>query len=130
MVEQQQEFYNKKIETFFEKIEHIHSNLERKIASIDKEMALKREVEESNKRLMYKMEERVERVDNLNVELNGVNNKVNAFEELMSVQRSELFRAMSEFETNVLKKHETYNRAFKAISSELNLPNPMLGTSF
>jgi len=93
-------------------------------------MALKKETEEGNKRLLFKFEDKLDRLDTLGGDLNGIQNKVNAFEELMSVQRSELFRAMSEFETNVLKKHENFSRAFKAISSELNVPNPMLGTSF
>jgi len=59
-----------------------------------------------------------------------VQNKVNAFEELMGVQRSELFKAMSEFETNVLRKQEIVNRAFKQISNDLNIANPMVGSSF
>lgn len=104
--------------------------MEKKISQLDREISMKRENDESNKRVLYKMEERVERVDHLSSDLNSVSNKVNAFEELISVQRSELFRAMSEFETTVLKKHENFNRAFKFMSSELNIPNPMLGTSF
>lgn len=60
-------------------------------------------------------------------DLNNVQNKVNAFEELMGVQRSELFKAMSEFETNVLRKQEIVNRAFKQISNDLNIANPMVG---
>jgi len=63
-------------------------------------------------------------------DLNNVQNKVNAFEELMGVQRSELFKAMSEFETNVLRKQEIVNRAFKQISNDLNIANPMVGSSF
>lgn len=63
-------------------------------------------------------------------DINSVQNKVNAFEELMGVQRSELFKAMSEFETNVLRKQEIVNRAFKQISNDLNIANPMVGSSF
>jgi len=63
-------------------------------------------------------------------DLNNVQNKINAFEELMGVQRSELFKAMSEFETNVLRKQEIVNRAFKQISNDLNIANPMVGSSF
>jgi len=63
-------------------------------------------------------------------DLNNVQNKVNAFEELMGVQRSQLFKAMSEFETNVLRKQEIVNRAFKQISNDLNIANPMVGSSF
>lgn len=66
----------------------------------------------------------------MRADLNNVQNKVNAFEELMGVQRSELFKAMSEFETNVLRKQEIVNRAFKQISNDLNIANPMVGSSF
>jgi hypothetical protein len=66
----------------------------------------------------------------MRLDLNNVQNKVNAFEELMGVQRSELFKAMSEFETNVLRKQEIVNRAFKQISNDLNIANPMVGSSF
>lgn len=72
----------------------------------------------------------MDKVDLIRGDLNNVQNKINAFEELMGVQRSELFKAMSEFETNVLKKHENVNRAFKQLSGDLNIANPMIGSSF
>jgi len=52
LVEQQQEFYNKKIDSFFEKIETIHNNTERKVNSLERDISIKRETEEGNKRLL------------------------------------------------------------------------------
>lgn len=91
---------------------------------------MRKEMDDNNKRIIYKMEDKIERFDSMSTEISNLSNKINAFEELMSVQRSELFRAMSEFETSVLKKNENISRAFKQLSNDLNITNPLLGNTF
>jgi len=91
---------------------------------------MRKEMDDNNKRIIYKMEDKIERFDSMSTEISNLSNKINAFEELMSVQRSELFRAMSEFETIVLKKNENISRAFKQLSNDLNITNPLLGNTF
>lgn len=104
--------------------------MEKKIETLDREMGMKQNNEEQTKRILGKFETQMDKIEEATSDIKSMQNKVNAFEELMGVQRSELFRAMSEFETNVLKKHDNFNRAFKVLSNELNLPNPLMGTSF
>ena len=58
----------------------------------------------------------------------AVTKKVNALEDLMTIQRSELFRAMSDFEAVVSRKHDNFHKAFRILSSELKVPNPLLSS--
>lgn len=128
--ERQQEFFSKKLDSFLEKIEQIHSGMERKIDTLERDIVGRRDQDDNTRKMLYKQEEKLDKIDMMRADLNNVQNKVNAFEELMGVQRSELFKAMSEFETNVLRKQEIVNRAFKQISNDLNIANPMVGSSF
>jgi len=97
---------------------------------IDRDIDSRKEQEDNTRVMLYKYEEKIEKIELMRNDINKVQNKINAFEELMGVQRSELFKAMSEFETNILKKHDNVNRAFKQLSNDLNITNPMIGSNF
>lgn len=52
--------------------------------------------------------------------------KVHSVEDLFETQRKELYASMSDMEKILSKKTDNITRAFKEITSELNITNPLL----
>lgn len=52
--ERQQEFFTKKLDSFLEKIEQIHSGMERKIDNLERDVESRRDQDDNTRKMLYK----------------------------------------------------------------------------